>query len=129
MTPAILRGYKRHAVRGAPWPALLPSADPTEETMGMLLFGVPEPQRQRLHAFQNDMFDLSRATVELELKDGSKMFHEALTYVWNGPSSELVSPHVKAFSPSDMFQSQWLSDIFRRVQVEEDLETDASLSP
>ncbi|KAF2808796.1 uncharacterized protein BDZ99DRAFT_345248, partial [Mytilinidion resinicola] len=52
MTPAVLRGFKRHAVRGMEWPAMLLSPSPDDAVEGMLVLGMLDSQRRALHAFQ-----------------------------------------------------------------------------
>jgi hypothetical protein len=119
MTPAILRGYQRRAVKYAPWPALIPSNNPTDEVLAMALFGLSGSQREALHNFQNGMFDLNRATIEISFLNGSKSLVEALVYVWNGSSSDLVSLNDRQWSASAMLRSKWLSDIIESVSRED----------
>ncbi|EUC35949.1 hypothetical protein COCCADRAFT_2965 [Bipolaris zeicola 26-R-13] len=120
MTPAVLRGYQRRAVKGVAYPALIPSIDPNVETTGMMIFGLNGPDRKAMDAFQGGMYDLSRVTVEIELEDGTKEFPEALAFVWNGPSTGLVPVEDTSWSPLDMLHDRWLSGILKMVEHEEE---------
>jgi hypothetical protein len=119
MTPAVLRGYQRRSVEGRSFPALVPSSDSIVEVTGMLIFGLNNADRKAMHAFQSGMYDLSRVTVEIELQDSTKEFHEALAYVWNGPLAELVPLENRSWSPSDMLRGEWMSSILELVEHEE----------
>jgi hypothetical protein len=119
MTPAMLRGYQRRSVEGRSFPALVPSSDPIVEVTGMLVFGLDSTDRKTMHAFQNDMYDLSRVTVEVELQDRTKEFHEAVAYIWNGPLAELVPLENRSWSPSDMLRDEWMLGILEVVEHEE----------
>lgn len=119
MTPAVLRGYQRRTVKGAAYPALIPSSDPNVETTGMIIFGLNGADREAMDGFQGGMYDLSRVTVEIELQDGTKEFHEALAYIWNGSSTELVPVEDMSWSPLDMLRDRWLSGILELVEHEE----------
>ena len=118
MIPAVLKSYRRHAVDSHSWPALYPSANNTYEVLGMMLFATNHLQRQRLHQFQAGLLERSRA-VDVLAKDGLRVSHEALIYVWNMPSSMLEPIEQKAWSLSDMLRSEWLHGSHAKVAAEE----------
>ncbi|EMD95760.1 hypothetical protein COCC4DRAFT_29361 [Bipolaris maydis ATCC 48331] len=85
----------------------------------MMIFGLNGADRKAMDAFQGGMYDLSRVTVEIEVEDGTKEFHEALAYIWNGPSTQLVPVEDMSWSPFDMLRDKWLSGIHKLVEHEE----------
>ncbi|OCL01896.1 hypothetical protein AOQ84DRAFT_275629, partial [Glonium stellatum] len=111
MTVATIRGYRRHAVRRASWPAMVPTNDPRDKICGMVVFGLQDSQRRSIHEFQSGMFDFKRDNVEIELRDGSKIQQEVGLYVWNQPPSLLVPIEERMWSPSDLLESEWFSYI------------------
>ena len=119
MTPAILRGYNRHAVFGVDWPALAPSLRETDSVRGMAVFGLHDSQRKGIHSFQGGMFDLKKDIVEIELSDGSSMKLEASMYVWNRDNRHLVPMEYGAWSPEDFLESEFYQDITEPIRVEE----------
>ena len=119
MTPAIIRGYNRHAVYGADWPALAPSIHETDFVKGMAVFGLHDSQRMRIHEFQGDMFDLKKETVEIELDDGSSMELEACVYVWNQDGRLLVPVEWATWSPEDFLQSEFYDLVTDAIREEE----------
>ncbi|EUC50613.1 hypothetical protein COCMIDRAFT_81561 [Bipolaris oryzae ATCC 44560] len=86
----------------------------------MMIFGLNVADRRAMDAFQGGMYDLSRVTVEIELQDGTKEFHEALAYIWDGPSTDLVPVEDMSWSPLDMLRDKWLSGILKMVEHEEE---------
>lgn len=116
MTPARLRGYQRRAVIGAPWPAMIPSANPVDEVLGFAVFGVSHDDITDMMAFDNHFFNFSRATVTIWLQDNSSLDCECLTIVWNGPSKELVPTTTKIWTPSEMMHDEWLAETIRDVE-------------
>ena len=116
MTPAILRGYRRHPVIDASWPALLPSDDPSHEIVGMVLFDIDDEERAIMNRFQGGLYDFNRARVEIKLQDGSQVNVETLIHVWNGSSSDL---RPDAWSPSTFLDSDWFGKIVKNVRAEE----------
>lgn len=119
MTAATLRGYKRHAVKGGPWPALSPSNDPRDEVTGMAVFGLHDSQRQSIHRFQGGMFDFKRAIIEVEMFEGIVMPLEVGVYVWNRSDDYLIPTELATWDPNEMLRSDWLRSIFENVRPEE----------
>ena len=74
MTPATLRGYNRHAVRGRDWQALYPSDNPMSQVTGIVYFGARHTQQ--------GFYDSKRATAEIELADGTKMDLQVDINIW-----------------------------------------------
>lgn len=120
MTVATIRGYRRHAVRRASWPAMVPTNDPRDKICGMVVFGLQDSQRRSIHEFQSGMFDFKRDNVEIELRDGSKIQQEVGLYVWNQPPSLLVPIEERMWSPSDLLESEWFSYITEGCAEEEE---------
>lgn len=73
--PGILKGYRRWAVRDAPYPALV--TDQEGHVEGVVYWNVPPSAWERLDRFEGEMYDLR--AVEIELKDGTTL--PAATYV------------------------------------------------
>lgn len=123
MCPATLRGFERRCVLSAEWPAIVPAADPHAEeavVQGMMVFGIADSQRARVHRFEGGMFDLRRVTVQMELKDGSMWNHEAGVYVWNRAESRLLPLAEKKWSPDMLLTSQWHLRVISRTAKEEE---------
>jgi len=73
--PGTLRGYGRRAVRGEPYPALVP--DPEGRVAGVVYRHVPDAAWRRLDRFEGEMY--VRHVVEIDLDDGVTL--PAQTYV------------------------------------------------
>jgi len=121
MTPAVLRGFKRHAVRGMSWPAMLPSTDPEDEVHGMMVFGMLDSQRKAIHTFEGGMFDLRRVKVEVELVGGETIEHEAGVYVWNRSEDFLVPTEERTWEVGNLLESKWFSKVISGAAGEEKL--------
>jgi hypothetical protein len=119
MTVATLHGYKRHAVKGAPYPAFSPSDNLRDKVTGLACFGLNAAQRKRIHDFNGRMFDLRRATIEIELSDGDIMPLEAGLYVWNKSRHHLFSTDLVVWSPHEMLQADWFQNIVEETREEE----------
>jgi hypothetical protein len=120
MCPATVRGYQRRCVPWAQWPAVLPApSEVAAEIKGMLVFGITESQRSRIHAFEGGMFDLKRVEVEVELSNGEIWKHEAGMYVWN-KGEEILNGPEKAWSPSMLMTSEWHQRNIERASAEEE---------
>jgi gamma-glutamylcyclotransferase (GGCT)/AIG2-like uncharacterized protein YtfP len=70
-----LRGYSRRAVRGEPYPALVP--DPEGRVAGVVYRDVPDAAWRRLDRFEGEMY--VGQTVEVDLAEGGTLL--AQTYV------------------------------------------------
>ncbi|KAF2497802.1 hypothetical protein BU16DRAFT_606525 [Lophium mytilinum] len=121
MTPAVVRSFKRHAVRGMSWPAMLPSTSPEDAVEGMLVFGMLDSQRKALHAFQGSMFDLRRVKVEVELVGGGVVECEAGIYVWNRGEGSLVTTEEREWGIGDLMGSEWFAKVIAGTVEEERL--------
>ncbi|KAF2270019.1 hypothetical protein CC78DRAFT_528533 [Lojkania enalia] len=119
MTPATLLGHTRHAVKGQPYPAMLPSTNAEDKVRGMLVFSMLDAQRRAIHQFENGMFDLKRTEVEIELKDGKKVVVDAGVYVWNQSPNRLVAREDRAWKVEDLLGSSWFTGIIKKAEVEE----------
>ncbi|KAF2465818.1 uncharacterized protein BDR25DRAFT_306558 [Lindgomyces ingoldianus] len=121
MTPAVLRGYNRYAVNGQPWPAMLPSTNVEDSVWGLLVFGMLESQRKAIHRFENNMFDLRRTKVEVELEGGGKVIIDAGVYVWNQSPDRLIQKEDREWKVEDLMGSAWFNSIVKRAEDEEKL--------
>lgn len=72
---AMLKGYRRRAVRGEAYPAIF--ADPDGSVCGMLYLSVPASSWNKLDEYEGDMY--SRERVHVVLEDGTTV--PAETYV------------------------------------------------
>lgn len=123
MTPAVLHGYARHAVRDADYPAVV--ADPpltstsTESAavpptvpsavVGFLVFGLTPSQRQHIDNFESGLYDLTAVKADIEVVvdrvgERTELTElvveevEAEVYVWGGQRDELVDAEGKGWS-------------------------------
>lgn len=119
MAVATLRGYKRHAVKGSPWPAFSPSNDPEDQVTGLVCFGINSSQRQRIHDFQGGMFDLRSAAIEIDLGSGEILPHQADLYVWNQSPHGLIPTNIATWSPDTMLKDKWIQEILKETRNEE----------
>ncbi|KAF2714608.1 hypothetical protein K504DRAFT_368424 [Pleomassaria siparia CBS 279.74] len=87
----------------------------------MLVFGMLNSQREAIHRFQNGMFDLRRAKVDVELLDGEKVEVDAGVYVWNRDPGSLVAIEERAWRVEDAMESEWFQYIVKRAEGEEKL--------
>lgn len=94
MTPATLPDYRRFAIKWADFPAVLPSEDPNDAVDGVLMFGLNEVEKDRLHCYENGLYTVELAGVEIELSDDSSLTLAADVYVWKGPLDDLVEGKV-----------------------------------
>ncbi len=65
--PGALKGYSRRAVKGEPYPGLIP--DPEGRVEGVVYRDVPPPAWDRLDRFEGAMY--ARRLVQVELADGA----------------------------------------------------------
>jgi hypothetical protein len=126
MCPATLHGFALRCVPWAEWPAIVQVSGPKAEEAvihGMMVFGMPESQRARIHRFEGGMFDLRRVSVDLELADGKLAKHDAGVYIWNGSESKLVPREEKIWSPDTLLGSNWhRKNISLAAKEEEEME-------
>jgi serine/threonine protein kinase len=91
MTPAILQGYSRYYWPNGQGETICPGKKATDKVSGMLIFGIPEWARQRLHEYHDLQTErLQSGTVHIELTGGSKILQEAGFYVWDLPMKKLT---------------------------------------
>lgn len=118
MTPATLHGYRRAKVRHQPWPAM--EEKEGREVKGVLLFGMLEEQRRRIHRFEGGMFDLRRAKVQFDGKEGEIFEIDAGVYVWNQARSELCGEEEgETWRVEDLMASVWFGRVIRGAEEEE----------
>ena len=73
--PGVLNDYKRFAISGESYPALVPSKP--AKTNGVVYRKIPSDSWQRLDSFEGEMY--TRTTIEVILMSGSKI--KAETYL------------------------------------------------
>ena len=76
-TPAFLQGFRRHAIQGEAYPAIVP--DDSGIVEGILYFKLPDSAWKRLDAFEGELYE--RQTIWVNLKEGGRV--EAETYVFH----------------------------------------------
>jgi gamma-glutamylcyclotransferase (GGCT)/AIG2-like uncharacterized protein YtfP len=92
-----LRGYRRRAVKGEHYPAVV--LDEQSSVEGVIYLDVPESAWRRLDAFEGEMY--ARQAVAVELRDGTPML--AGTYV-------LKPAFLNRLGPSDWDLTTFLRD-------------------
>ena len=111
ITPAILSGYRRHRVKNADYPAILPHHPESEgEVRGTCVTGLTDADVWRLDIFEGDEYE--RVKVECRLlvpgDDGEEReaseSTEAETYVWIAGEQRLE-------------KEEWDFDEFRREKM------------
>lgn len=105
MTPAVLPGYQRYAVRHAPFPAILPSEVPGDSVTGLLSFGLSMRENSEIDLYENGLYNLKEVKVEIELVGGTKKLVDAKVYVWKGCPHELVEAQEKVWSIQDFLDT------------------------
>jgi len=114
MTPGILRGYNRHAIRDRDYPALSVSSDGRPEVRGFVCFGL-RAQSELIQKFHGSVYDVRRERVQIRMDRDYIFFVYADVYVWNGNPSALISPKEKDWSPSAFMKSDMYEGIMSRL--------------
>lgn len=112
MTPAILRGYNRHAVRGRDWQVLYPSENPKDQVTGIVYVDTP--------CLLKEFYERKKATAEIELADGTKVDLQVNTHVWNGKKEDLVPVAEAAWSLSTFLNSEYYKIMSTASEAAED---------
>jgi AIG2-like family. len=65
--PAVLHGYRRHRVRGADYPGLIPASESTPRTsvLGTLVSGLTDGDIHRLDMYEGDEYTRDQVTVRV----------------------------------------------------------------
>ncbi|KAI9767925.1 MAG: hypothetical protein M1840_005418 [Geoglossum simile] len=118
-TAGVLRGYRRHALRGASFPAIVPNAasDPnasSDSTLvaGALVLGLNEEERESVDGFEAGLYDLVEVDVEIRLAIGGVLRTEVVraeTYVWSfdEPAVEVVPIEEGEWSIEPLLKGTW----------------------
>jgi hypothetical protein len=123
--PALLPSYQRHKVRGADYPAILPSSTSTSSVRGTLVEGLTEGDVWRLDVFEGDEYERVGVKVRVLKPDGKEGNAgvdeegeevEAETYVWIAGASRL--------EPEEWDFSEFVRDKMKRWVGREAAETD-----
>ncbi|KAF2084599.1 hypothetical protein K490DRAFT_48664 [Saccharata proteae CBS 121410] len=102
ITPALLTNHRRHRVRSADYPAILPDDHSGASVRGTFVTGLTDENIMRLDLFEGSEYERRKVTVRLLKQDGeseegvlngegkTKMEEvEAETYVWIAGEHEL----------------------------------------
>lgn len=88
ITPALLPGYRRHRVKSADYPAILPN--PSSPVRGTHVAGLTDSDIFRLDIFEGDEYERRLVTVQLLDSEGKVSGEtQCETYVWIAPAAEL----------------------------------------
>ncbi len=68
--PAVLHSYRRHKVRDADFPAVVPSSSASHSVRGTLVTGLRDSDVRRLDIFEGSMYERRKVTVKLLAKVG-----------------------------------------------------------
>jgi hypothetical protein len=131
MTPGLLTGYSRHAVRGGQsFPAIVQSGTLDTSVNGMVVFGIKDAARPRIHAFEGGMFQLRKMKVAVEIEEEKVHAIECGVYVWKGDTEELVPVEEREWSLGDLMESQWhLKNLSKYERDERLLATTVEVAP
>jgi hypothetical protein len=86
--PAMLRGYQRHRVKGADYPAIIPCADVDACVRGTYVTGLMDGDVWRLDIFEGAEYERQKVKVKVLNEGKSGQFNESVeeqevqTYVW-----------------------------------------------
>ena len=92
MTPAILNKHERLAVRGAAFPAIVPSTSLEHTVTGLVILGLTPEQRGYIDWYEAGLYNLENAKVEVNVKPDGKMTIDADVYVWKSGRDDLCEP-------------------------------------
>lgn len=120
MTPAKLESYQMHAMRNAPWAALVPNnSSYVKETVTGMLFFAPTTLS---HEVRNFVMNSSRdafETVEIESLEGKKHTVTAYVFLYSGPMVNLVPLKEELWDSTRMLTGKQMKPLFDRVREEE----------
>ena len=123
MTPGLVRGFKRHAIRDRAYPAVIRSNTADDSVAGMVVFGIPDKSRQSIHDFQGGSYQLRRVEVVLRTSDRGLCTMECGMYILKR-TLPLVPTEQATWKPSDLMKDQWhLRNLQFFQEVERGLET------
>ena len=106
MTGAALPGYRRYALDWADFPVVLPSDRPDDYVDGVLLFGLSETEKNRLHAYESGLYTVELARVEFQLFHGVNTAVAAEVYVWKGARHEVVEVEEREWSVEEFLRGR-----------------------
>jgi Gamma-glutamyl cyclotransferase, AIG2-like len=69
----ILRGYRRHALRELPFPAIIPNANSDGFVAGALVLGLNKEERESVDGFEAGLYNLVEVDVEIQLVVGEEL--------------------------------------------------------
>ncbi|EHA28502.1 hypothetical protein ASPNIDRAFT_143341, partial [Aspergillus niger ATCC 1015] len=94
--PAILHGYRRHRVRYADYPGIIPTPSSSASVLGTVVWGLTDGDVYRLDRFEGSEYEKRVVRVRVldavetegsETKEGKEV--EAVTYVWTAGKERL----------------------------------------
>ncbi|KIW09184.1 uncharacterized protein PV09_00115 [Verruconis gallopava] len=108
MTPALVYGIKRHALRGHTWPGVVCTGNQADLLSGMLAFGISDAARKWLDDFQGGSSELRTMRADFVLKDGRTCSIDCGVYVTKELPSLTLLPHSeKIWRVSDLMRDPW----------------------
>ncbi len=110
MTPAVLPGHERYAIRWADYPAVLSTKRAQDTVSGLLLFGLSQRERSFINAYEGACYDSEQVQVEIRLADGTPRRVEAVAYIWRGSLDDLVGVEEKIWTIEGFLKGRINSD-------------------
>jgi hypothetical protein len=108
MTPALVRGFRRHVVRGHSYPAAVRSTDNDASVVGMLAFSIPNDVQRSFDTFQGGTSEMCVARANVVLKDGNMCSIDCRMYVSSARVIPLlVHQDERIWQVSDLMQDKW----------------------
>jgi gamma-glutamylcyclotransferase (GGCT)/AIG2-like uncharacterized protein YtfP len=114
-TEATLYGYRRHALRDAAFPAIIPNEN--HFVVGALVLGLNDEEKQAIDNFESGLYDKVEVDVEIEMvieeMPGGWLLKteivKAEAYVWNfsTPALEVVPAEEKEWSIEPLVRGTW----------------------
>ncbi|KXT14077.1 hypothetical protein AC579_789 [Pseudocercospora musae] len=98
--PAILPSHRRHRVKNADYPAILPTSNPSDSVLGIYVTGLTDGDFWRLDIFEGSEYE--RRKVRCRVDEEEK---ECQTYIWISPREELE-------------ETEWDFDEFKREKMQ-----------
>ncbi|KAF7191754.1 Protein AIG2 C [Pseudocercospora fuligena] len=89
--PALLHAHRRHRVKNADYPAILPTFNPTDSVRGTYVTGLTDGDLWRLDIFEGSEYERRKVRCQLISEDGNEHGEEkeCQTYIWISPKEEL----------------------------------------
>ncbi|EME81638.1 uncharacterized protein MYCFIDRAFT_122853, partial [Pseudocercospora fijiensis CIRAD86] len=86
--PALLYAHRRHRVKGADYPAILPSSNPQDSVLGTYVSGLTDGDLWRLDIFEGREYERRGVRCQVISEHGNEE-KDCETYIWISPREEL----------------------------------------